>query len=160
MNVLICDRSPAVAAWVAERMPRTMTADEFGDCTAIGVADAGLTKMLAGVVYHEYRGFDVWLSMAADSPAWAQRGTIYALMAYPFEQMGVRRVTTFIGKQNKRARAFNRGLGFKEEGVLKHAYDGHEDACVYGLTREDWQASAIYRSVTRGQENTLAAAAA
>lgn len=138
-NQLIFGHDDRVAKWVAKRIPGMDVGSAFGPYTAIGVAaDDGYP--LAGFIYHRFRGFDVEISGAAQSPRWAQRGVIHALLQYPFEQMGCVRVTMLTAKKNKRARRLIRYLGFIEEGTHPAAYDGHLDACSYGLMREAWRA--------------------
>jgi hypothetical protein len=80
------------------------------------------------------------LTFASDTPTWATRTSIRAMLAYPFEQLGVRRITTVIAESNARAIRVNEHLGFKLEGRCRFGC-GHEDALIFGLLREetpDW----------------------
>jgi RimJ/RimL family protein N-acetyltransferase len=135
LSELVFGRDQEVAAWVAQRMPTPVHFDKFA---AIGVARGG--KLIAGCVYTDFHqmpfGNDIRISFAADDPRWARKGIIGALLAYPMKQLGCVRVTTIIGRKNKRARRFNEGLGFILEGVCRRAYDGRQDACVYALYRD------------------------
>jgi hypothetical protein len=56
------------------------------------------------------------------------------LLAYPFEQLGVGRISTFTRASNTRALKLNRLLGFREEGRIRQGY-GDEDAVLMGLLR-------------------------
>lgn len=138
-NRLIFGHDAQIANWVSKRIPGMEIGQAFGPYTAIGVA-AQDGYPLAGFIYHRFRGFDVEISGAAQSPRWAQRGVVHALLYYPFEEMGCVRVTMLTAKRNKRARRLLRFLGFVEEGTHALAYDGTYDACSYGLTREAWRA--------------------
>jgi hypothetical protein len=102
---------------------------------AIGVIRRG--QLVGGVVYHAYRTFDIQLSAAFDTVGWALPGTVRALLAYPFNELGVSRVTAFTGRKNKKAKKLLTDLGFTLEGVAKRGLDGIEDAFAYGLLRED-----------------------
>lgn len=136
---LVFDRKDDVADWVARRLPYFGSITGFGEFTAIGIEQDG--EAIAGVVYHHFRpgqyGHDIQLSMAADSPEWARRGIIRALLRYPFVQLGCVRITTLTAKSNDRALRFNEGLGFKYEGALRKGADGRDDLIVRGLLRED-----------------------
>ncbi len=125
----------AVGEWVARRIPHIGSAREWGGFRAIGVALND--KPIAGAVYNNSRGFDMEISFAADSPRWANRGTIRGILAYPFIQCGCTRLTATIAKRNKRARRLVEGLGFKQEGCLQRGLDGRQDAILYGLQREN-----------------------
>lgn len=128
-----CDAQ--VAAWVEQLMPAFAGDDHFGVCTAIGIAEG--SQLIAGAVFHNYRGHDIEISFAATDPRWASRQRIRAIFGYPFHQLGVVRLTTVTGRKNKRARKLDEGLGFKLEGVLRKGYDGQQDAMIYGLLREE-----------------------
>lgn len=116
----------AVSDWVANRIEEIET---FGPCAAIGVADGN--RPVAGVVYHEYieKYKTMQISVAATTPRWAQKGIIYALLSYPFDQVGVRKLWSVVRSGNERALKFNLGLGFKQEGILSRHY-GKEHAIV------------------------------
>lgn len=131
---LLLGADEMVAELVRSRIPH-MREKSFGQCTAFGVIRRGV--MVGGVVFHGYRGFDIIMSGAFDGPGWALPGTLRALCTYPFIDLGCKRVTTITGKKNKAARKFNEKFGFTLEGVLKHGLDGQQDACIYGLVKED-----------------------
>lgn len=143
MNRLIFGMDKGIARWVAERLPNIKTPENFGPYVAIGVADQN-ERPLAGIVYNNFRAgerpIEVHVNIFAASPRWAQRGVIHALFHYPFEQLGVARITAHVAKKNKRARRAVRKLGFIEEGCMAQAFDGINDLCIYGLTKENWLA--------------------
>jgi RimJ/RimL family protein N-acetyltransferase len=122
-----------VGEMVKSRIPH-MRGLDWGSFKALGVVRRG--QLVGGVVYHHYRGFDIQIAAAFDAKGWALPGTLRALCAYPFVQLGVRRVTTITGKKNRRARRALTRLGFVLEGVAKRGLDGVEDAMIFGLLRE------------------------
>lgn len=134
---LVFKEDEKVKAWVAKMLPMPFKPEEFGPSTTIGIKDATTGKMIAGAVYHRWRGFDCELTFAASSPRWCRKGVLAALFNYPFEQRGCTRMTLIIGSNNKRAIKLNLGLGFKLEGIARRAYDGHNDAWVLGMLREE-----------------------
>lgn len=124
----------AVGEWVARRIPHVGSSREWGAFRAIGIARGD--QPIAGAVYNNSRGFDMEISFAADSPRWATRGMVRAILAYPFVQCGCTRLTAVTAKRNKRARRLVEGLGFKQEGCLRRGLDGRQDAILYGLQHE------------------------
>lgn len=122
--------------WAAARIPH---AGNFGPAVAIGVAT---DRLIAVCVYHndipDYGTCEI--SMAADSPRWAQRGIIRALLSVPFEQYGRNLVQTVTPAKNTRAIRFNQGIGMTIEGPpLRHRYGWGEHAVVASMTCEEFK---------------------
>lgn len=134
---LVFKEDDKVKAWVAKQLPMPFKPEEFGPSSTIGIRDTKSGELIAGAVYHRWRGFDCELTFAASSPRWCRKGVLAALFNYPFEQRGCTRMTLIIGSNNKRAIKLNLGLGFKLEGIARRAYDGHNDAWVLGMLREE-----------------------
>lgn len=127
-----------IGGWVAERVPGMTGADDFGPYVSLGIGRGG--EIIGGVVYNGYRkGYSaVELTAAATSPAWlGVRATARALLSYPFEQLGVGRITTYTRASNHRALKLNRLLGFREEGRLRRGFGDSEDAVICGLLRDE-----------------------
>lgn len=141
-----------VGELVRSRIPH-MRDGEWGPFKALGVIRRN--KLVGGVVYHGYRGFDTQMSCAFEGVGWALPGTVRALLAYPFETLGVRRVTAITGRKNKRARKLLEDLGFVHEGMARRGLDGFEDAFLFGLLKEHckWLKA-------DGQKNTASSRAA
>lgn len=101
----------------------------------IGLFDGDL--LIAACAYNRHVGFDCSMTMAAVSPRWATRGAIRAFMAYPFRQLGCRRVTASAASDNPRSIRMLEGFGFVREGVQRKGYDGVRDAVCFGMLIED-----------------------
>lgn len=123
-----------VAAFVCSRIPQVGERG-FGPSTALGVVKD--SKLLGGVVYHQFSGHDIQASYAFDSPRWATPGVLRTLFAYPFVQLKCVRMTALIPRKNKHAREMILRLGFKLEGVHPKAADGRQDAVSYGMLKTD-----------------------
>lgn len=125
-----------LAGWVLQRLPLYDPQESFGPCSALGVFDG--TQILGAMVVYGYSKLkgNCHIAMAAESPRWATKAAITSLLRYPFVQLGCRRVTTYTASRNERALRFNRGMGFKQEGVMRHAY-GDDDCIIMGLLREE-----------------------
>ena len=110
--------------------------DGFGPCTAIGVIRQ--ERLIGGVVYHNYQSHykSIQVSFAFDSPLWATPTVLRAVCRYPFDQLGVVRVTSLAAKKNKRSRRMIESVGFKLEGVARKGF-GDDDCCIYGLFRHE-----------------------
>lgn len=131
-QVLLVHDDRRIAEWVKERSPVPV---DFGRCTAFGILQDG--ALVGGVVFNNYRRFDVWMSVVLQDGAAVTRQTIRTLCEYAFGQLNVRRVTSITGKKNRKARKALRALGFIEEGSAKYALDGVQTAVQYGLLREN-----------------------
>lgn len=120
--------------WTAARIPHLGPGFHWTMARGLGVVKDG--NILAGMVVHDFnpRYRNCQISMAADDPRWATRATIAALLAYPFGQLGVNRITTVIASRNARAIRFNLGLGFVQEGLSPDGF-GDDDALIFGLRR-------------------------
>jgi len=147
MNLIFgCDA--AIAEWVGERIPH---AEPFVDCVGIGVADGN--ELLAGVVFSDWSALHktLQLSMAADSPRWAKRGVVYALLSYAFDQAGAQKLWTATPISNARALKFNLGVGFTKEAVLGHHF-GKEHAVICRMYRKDFETR--YRELRQDEAST------
>lgn len=124
----------ALKRWIEARLPEYRS----GLATVcVGIEREG--KLVAVVAWDGYReGISVDVSIAADNPRWATRQTITTLLMYPFGQLNVRRVNSYVYKGNKRARKLNEGLGFVLEGKLRDCGRNYEPLLVYGLTKRDF----------------------
>ena len=147
MTQLIFNRADELADWAEIQSP------EIGDvgrpCEAIGIASND-GKLMAVAIYNNftyYNGskskcYDVHMTFVAATPRWATSGNIRAVLDYPFNQLGVKRMTSIINKDNKRARKLNEGVGFKLEGMHPFGNGGKGRSCTYGLyhnvVKERW----------------------
>jgi RimJ/RimL family protein N-acetyltransferase len=112
-----------LAAWAAARIPHVGDAG-FGPCWAVGVARDG--ALAAVVVFHDYQAGHgtVQLSCAADTPRWASREVVGAILGAAFNGAWwkVRKVWAATASTNARAVRFNQGIGMKQEAILRHHY--------------------------------------
>ena len=132
MIELVYRNADQVTAWVAVRSPDPLVREHgFGPCSAIGVKEG--ERLIAGVVYHEYRGHSIQLSMASERPTWCNRRTLKVLLGYPFKQLHVSRITACTADNNKKLGSLVERLGFKLEGCIRGGFDGTRDMLVYGM---------------------------
>lgn len=131
MMRLVCDRQDELLAWAKKRMPLL---NIEGSAAAIGVEDG---EIIAVAVFDRYRGHDIEISFAADSPRWARRGVIRGIFHYPFVQLGCVRLTTITAENNTRARRLDEGLGFVLEGIHPNGLAPGVTAVSYGMQRSE-----------------------
>jgi RimJ/RimL family protein N-acetyltransferase len=127
---LVCDRQDELLRWAKDRMPLL---NIEGSAAGIGVEEKGV--LLAVAVFDRYRGHDIEISFAADSPRWARRGVIRGIFHYPFVQLGCVRLTTITAENNTRARRLDEGLGFVLEGIHPNGLAPGVTAVSYGMQR-------------------------
>lgn len=134
---LVLGQDEAVAGWVARKLG--YGDDFFGPCRSIAVVGPN-DEPLAGIVFSGYRKHfkSIELSIAAESPRWATRGIIHAILAFPFHQWGCERVSLTTGLRNKRATKLAVGLGFTREGVARKAF-GDDHAVVLSMLRPEFE---------------------
>lgn len=96
------------------------------------INDSG--DLLAVVVFHDFspQWKTIQMSCLINDPKVVTRSVLRTVFSYPFFQLGCKRVTTVAAKKHKKARALNKGLGFREEGTMRKAL-GIDDAVVYGM---------------------------
>ncbi|MBX2825814.1 MAG: GNAT family N-acetyltransferase [Gammaproteobacteria bacterium] len=109
-------------------------------------------------LFHNYRKTDIEIVFAGEGN-WARRDVITKILTYPFRQLGCRRITALVRKDNRKSRKMVQQIGFKQEGKLRAANPDGTDLFVYGLLPSDYR---LFRKprVNDGQIDTESAAAA
>lgn len=136
--MLLTGQRQAVRDYVASRI-RDLYNPPQDLYEAIGVVRDG--RIIGGIIYSHWHelapGQHDCMLTAAGEPGWLTRGSIKALLHYPFEDLACIRLTSIIAKANKPARALNERLGFKLEGTVRHGRGIGKDCILYGLLRAD-----------------------
>lgn len=101
----------------------------------IGLKEDG--ELIAGVIYDDYNGSNVFMHVAAiPGRRWMTREYLYTCFAYPFTQLQCDRITGWVEASNLDARRFDEHLGFQQEAVLKRAARDGGDVIMYVMFRE------------------------
>lgn len=129
----------ALLAGALKRLPYAISAE-----LAYPVAVVRDGQIAAVCVYHEWRGLNIEMSIAADTPRWASKQTVAFLLGFPFFEFGVRRITAMVARKNKPSRKLVEGLGFHLEGVMRDCL-ATDDLVIYGMTRRTWERGRWYR---------------
>ena len=125
-----CDEP--LAKWASDRLGMVIATPN----TSIGVVHKG--EIVAVAVFNNFRAPNIEITFVTSSARWASPGAVKAIMAYPFKQLGCKRLTAIIEATNQPARAFLCRLGFKLEGIHPDVFTSGA-AETYGLLREDAQ---------------------
>ena len=119
--------------WVEKRIPDS----HFSGFITMAALDD--TKgILAVVLYHNFRGTDIEMVLAADSTRWARRDFMEIVINYPFS-IGCHRITALTTKGNRTTRKLLTRAGFKQEGKLRRAAKDGGDYFIYGLLPDEFR---------------------
>lgn len=133
MRRVILNERDRCAEWARQRIPHVPSWGEW--CEAIGLEDDG--ELLAVVVFNLYSGADIAMHIAAvPGRRWMTREFLRVAFRYPFVQLGCRRVSGYVPASNADAQRFDEHLGFRREGLMRHALPD-DDIIVYGMLREE-----------------------
>jgi RimJ/RimL family protein N-acetyltransferase len=128
----LCLDASIVGPWVCERAGGTWVP---GRGTAIGKLNEG--KLQAGVLYEDYNGANVVCHIAGEGN-WATRGYLNVIFDYPFNQMGVRRITVPVSSTNIKSIDLVTDMGFELECTLAQATP-EGDLHLFRMLRDDCQ---------------------
>lgn len=103
--------------------------------TATGIGRIKNGKLVAGVLYQDHNGPNVFAHIAIE-PGGMNRRFLSIIFDYPFNQLRVKRITGIVAASNTAARKLDEHLGFELEAILHDAHpDG--DLCIYKMTAEN-----------------------
>lgn len=129
---LIYGDEPRLLPWAAERIG---IASFRRDAFTIGLERDG--DLVAVVVYDNFSDCDCNMHLASDgSKRWMSKELLLAAFAYPFTQLGLRRLTGLVDARNADALQLNEHLGFVREGLCRHALPD-SDLVVLGMLRDE-----------------------
>jgi len=121
-----------VYTYVSRHMPM----QPVGGMKGIGLERGG--ELEAGVLYEGFNGQNVWMHVAAEpGSSWMTRGFLRYSFEYPFNEMGVKRVSGYVSEGNAASRRLVEHLGFKPEARLKQASEDGSDVIIYSMWRDD-----------------------
>ncbi|MEM8791023.1 MAG: GNAT family protein [Pseudomonadota bacterium] len=116
-----------VSDWVAERLEY----DEFHqNARALGVIREG--NIVAGVVYYDFNQSNIFGAIAAvEGSRWADRGTLFRIFEYPFDQLRVNRITCVIAESNTKSMKLCTQMGFRFE--ARHEGAAHDGGAMISM---------------------------
>jgi len=95
-------------------------------------------EAIGAVLYNGFTGGNVWMQ-GAGTPGkpWLTRAGLKWMFHYPFHQMKVERISTWVEEDNEPSIKFTEHLGFVREHVLPRAGRHGQAAFIYRMFRED-----------------------
>lgn len=129
------DQSQLRLDWVAERIGPGVIFNP--PAKVVLSVDDETHEFLGGVVYNHFTPTNCEVHVVAANPRFATRRTIPGFFAYPFVQLGLRRITGIVRTDNHRSIEGARRLGFRVEGLLRDWYAKDQHGILLGMTREE-----------------------
>ena len=135
---IITIQDARLLAWAEAQLKATF---DPSACRWVAGLDRG--GVIWVVVYSRFCDRNCEVTIATDgSKRWATRRTLRAIFSHPFMQWGLARVTFIVAADNDRSLAMLRhegpgGIGAKQEGRLRAAFDGDVDGIVFGLLKTE-----------------------
>lgn len=127
--------SDVMAVWrfVSDRtgIPLSSTAK------ALGQLDRPGGQVQCGVIYEGCNDVNVWMHVAIEPGTVLMRDFVRYCFIYPFDELGVQRLTGWVEASNAAARRLDEHLGFKVEARLQGAASDGGDVLIYVMRRED-----------------------
>ena len=136
---------PVIGEWVSKQTSNNGELGFTGNYNAIGVVHQEI--LLAGFVYHDWNPVykTIQMTLASGTPKWASRRVIEGLLRYPFEELGVQRITVTINESNAASLRLAEGVGFKREACIERGAGEFGNIIVLRLFIEEWHSSKFYK---------------
>lgn len=138
MTRLITTNDDKHRLWVCMRLG--LGAAAFQDTIGSVALEDENGQIYAAVIYTNYMDFQetggslVWASIAAlPGVYWCTPRFLKAILAYPFEVLGVSVLRTQCRRRNKEARRFNEKIGMTFAGIARRSWDGKQDTAHYDM---------------------------
>lgn len=132
MAELIYGHEDKLLPWAQERVGVAFRRDAY----TLGLEKDG--RIVAVVVFDNFSDVDCNMHIASDgTKGWMNKSLLLAAFAYPFTQLGMRRVTGLVPATNAAALAFDEHLGFQREGYHPQAGPAGVDLVSLGMLREN-----------------------
>lgn len=132
----------ALIRWACALLPRASDLKPEM-CSVVGVLDSSRERLLAAALYHDYQAaYDrIELTAASKTPRWCSRGAMVALLHYPFEQLGARKLVCMIEATNAPAIRFAEKAGMKREAIIRHHFAHKAHAHYYSMMAGEYRHS-------------------
>lgn len=129
-----------VAEWVKKSIGNEDI--DFGEkFVSVGILNGTGDRMIGGVVFNQYseKYRRIQVNIATESPLWATKATIRALLDLPFNKLNCYRV--WVQTELKNERAVNAAVhaGFKRESALAHHLGPGNHALILRMLKPDYE---------------------
>lgn len=131
MKTVVYGQDERVCRWMSG-----ILGEDVETMASLGLEHDG--ELIAGVCFNMFTGASISMHVAAvPDKRWMNREFLYRSFAYPFLQLGCRRITGLVRASNVVAQKFDEHIGFKREGLIREAFTDGEDAILYGMLRSE-----------------------
>jgi RimJ/RimL family protein N-acetyltransferase len=138
LKTLDYENQNEITMWAEKIIGSELSCEGFElghDSWGIGLRDNG--ELVAAVCYDRITACDCNVHLASDgSKRWLNREFLAAGFAYPFIQLGLRRITGVVPRKNIQALKFDLHIGFEVEGLCRNALPD-DDVYILGMLREN-----------------------
>lgn len=100
---------------------------------ALGLERDG--KIVAGVLYENWNGVNVWCHLAIAPGTYLGRQYLWYIFHYPFVECGMQRITVWVDQTNAESLRLVEHMGFRGEAALKGAARDGGDALLLVMWR-------------------------
>jgi RimJ/RimL family protein N-acetyltransferase len=132
MQRFVYDQHEMLVAWAEERIQDCKFRD---DAKAIGQEEDGV--ITAVVVFDTFATNNCFVHVAAGARRWITPEFATLVMAFPFIQCGLPRISCIVSVDNRPSRVLTRWFGWKQEGLIRKGSPSGEDMLLFGMLREE-----------------------
>lgn len=94
--------------------------------------------LLGGCIYKDFTGASITVHVGSFEPNWANRDLLWVMSAYPFLQLGCKKVFAPVPAWNEDSIKFTKHFGFREETRIKDVYpEADGDSIVFAIRAEE-----------------------
>lgn len=125
-----------------EWVSKYLSGVEFGLCVGMGLRDQN-NNLIGGIIYSneilDIKGktISIEMTIATKTPRWCSRSNLNLAFAYPFIQLGVKRVQATCAISNHKVRNFLERLGFNLEGIGRELWLHGGDCALYSMLKHE-----------------------
>lgn len=136
---ILYDQQERMLGWAASALQKSYPTPNLRfrpDAQAIGHERGG--ELVGVIVFDTWSDGDCLIHVVSDgSRRWFTRAFCRCAMAFPFHQVGTRRITAIVSERNPASLGLCDHFGFKVEGRLRKGGPLGEDLILLGLLREE-----------------------
>lgn len=139
-----------VAEWVG-----SVLGISFNLNSAEGIGWAKDGSIVMGAAFTDFNGASINMHIALVKGERFTPTFVAAMLDYPFNQAGVKRITGLVNEHNRASRRFAEHLGAAQEGILRDAAP-NGNLVVYGLLKADarkWLTASYSQRLRAGGSN-------
>jgi len=133
MKKVVYGEDERVLQWMEARIDERYSRT---DSVAFAMEEDG--EIIGAVAYNMYTIASVSMHVVAlPGKYWLTKDFLWRCFAYPFVQLGCKRVTALVREDNLYAQKFDENLGFKREGLIRQGCTDGSNLILYGMLKDE-----------------------